>query len=436
MKKIKGGFAMTCPKCGKNIADSKFCPECGASLAGKKVVAHAVKKTEEPEIKETAPELKTPVAPEKGKEVPAVTITKNRKPMIILVAVILILAISVAGVAGYINSKPQVKIANAFENTLFDAESFDFKIEADGLSIVKGEGFVDYGDSLTGSNLYFFLGNENYQDAGFYFVSKQGEVLTGTYGLFMDTNVEALLADFSELAKILGLDMTAESISLLKTGAENINALIVNEKINEDAIEVFYDADVVPFLADIYDVTSEEIPLYSEGKDIFYDFLENGLSEDAMNVIQKLSDDGVENFTLKVDIEETAKCIYNYIVEKEELSFIENSAVFAEINPEEFRDLGEMKIRIGVKGKYLESVEFQGFKISFSNYNEEKNIEEKYNTVAGINENDAWKEGLGIIINEAGEIIEGAGKVVGNVAGEIVEDSVGILDAIFREVLD
>ncbi len=428
---------MTCPKCGKNITESKFCPECGASLAGKKIVAHAVKKAEEPETKASPSAAPSPVkAPEKGAAKPAVTITKNKKPMIILVAVILILAISVAGVAGYVNSKPQVKIANAFENTLFDASSFDFKIEADGISLVKGEGFVDYGDSLTGSNLYFFLGNESYQDAGFYFVSKQGEVLTGTYGLFMDTNINALLADFSELARILGLDITAESIALLKNGAENINALIVDEKINEKAIEVFYDADIVPFLADIYDVTAEEIPLYDEAKDIFYDFLDNGLTEDAMNVIQKLSKDGIENFTLKVDIEETAKCIYNYIVAKEELSFIENSLVFGEINPEEFRDLGEIKIRIGVKGKYLESIEFQGFSLTFSNYNEEKNIEEKYNTVAGINENNAWKEGLGVIINSAGEIIGGASEVIGNVAGEVIEDSVGILDAIFREVLD
>lgn len=426
---------MTCPKCGKNISDSKFCPECGASLAVKKVVAHAVKKPEETQIK-NEPAAEAPKASEAVKEVQGVTVVKNRKPMAILIAVVLILAISVAGVAGYVNSKPQVKIANAFENTLFDAESFDFRIEAEGISIVEGEGFIDYGESLSGSDLYFFLGNQSYQDAGYYFVSNKGEVLTGTYGMFINTNIDALLADFSELADMLGLDMTSESISLMRTGAENIDALIADEKINEDAIEVFYDADIVPYLADIYDVTAEEIPLYDEAKDIFYDFIDNGLTEEAMSVIQKLSDDGVENFTLKVDIEETAKCLYNYIVEKEELAFIENSVIFGEINPEEFRDLGEIKIRIGVKDNYLESVEFQGFKITFRNYNEDKNIEEKYNLVAEINENDAWKEGVSDLLNGAGEIIEGAGEIVGDVAGEIVEDSVGILDAIFREVID
>lgn len=389
---------MKCPKCGAEVVESKFCHECGASLGAKKIVAHAVNKQaqeakpEPPKTQEkaAAPQPVKPEAKAAATGTSAVTIKKNNKPMIIAVAVILILIISVAGVATYAGSKAQVEIAEAFENTLFNASSYDFSIENEGLTLMKVDGFVDYGNGLSDSEIYFFLGDEDHQDKGFHFVANKGEVIAGTYGFFAKTSVQGVLNDITELGKMLGLDVTADLAALINSGSESIDALIVNGKINEEAIKFFYNNDVVPHLAGLYGVSKDEVPLYDEGKAIFYDFLQNGLSEDAIKATVAVGKLGEKSYKLTVDIEESATCLYDYIKAKPELAFIANSSLFAEINPEEFYDLGELKIVVGVKDGYLASIDFQQFEVRFNSYNEDKDIQTKHDYVKTIDQGDAW----------------------------------------------
>ena len=409
----KEDLHMKCPKCSAEVVDSKFCHECGAPLAAKKIVARAANKPEQTKVQpEPAPVQAPKTEPIRSTaQTNTVTVEKNRKPLLIAaVAVILILIISVAGVASYAGKKAQVEIAEAFENTLFNAQSFDFSIENDSLTLLGVDGFVNYGDGLSGSDIYFFLGDEDHADKGFHFVADKGNVIAGTYGFFAKTSVQGVLNDITELADMMGLEITSDLAALINSGSESIDALVVNGNINEEAIKIFYNNDVVPHLAGLYGVSKSEVPDYDTGKAIFYDFLEKGLTDDAIKANVTIGKLGEKSFKITVDIEEAATCLYNYIKAKPELAFIANSTLFGEINPDEFRDLGELKIVVGIKDGYISTVDFMNFEVKFSGYNEAKDIASKHEYVKTLDSGDAWigaiENGIKIGADIAGSVFD------------------------------
>ncbi len=405
---------MKCPKCSAEVVDGKFCHECGAPLGAKKIVARAASKPEQEKAQpkpEAAPQAPANEPIKSTEQTNTVTVEKNRKPLIIaVVAVLLILIISVAGVAGYAGKKAQVEIAEAFENTVFHAQSFDFSIENESFSLLGVDGFVNYGNGLSGSDIYFFLGDEDHADKGFHFVADKGNVIAGTYGFFAKTSVQGVLKDITELADMMGLEITSDLAALINSGAGSIDALVVNGNINEEAIKFFYNNDVVPHLAGLYGVSKSEVPDYDTGKAIFYDFLEKGLTDDAIKANVTIGKLGEKSFKITVDIEEAATCLYNYIKAKPELAFIANSTLFGEINPEEFYDLGELKIVVGIKDGYISTVDFMNFEVKFSGYNETKDIATKHELVNSIDSGDAWvgaiENGIKVGAEIAGDVFD------------------------------
>lgn len=264
-----------------------------------------------PQADIVAPVVAQPVAPAPAK--------KLKKPIIIGAVAALIVAIIVAVVlifvlpgsddkeegdakkaegdaqtqsATYEVDSPLGDISAALEKTLFENSGMEFTIYVDGEEIYGAIGIGDTG-----------------KDSGFYFIDSDGYgfgLAEYVYHASWDPNdpmPDGFMEDLSEELSSAGLDIDI---------GESIDD-VLNNKIDRDALAKLYNDNRADIEAMIEDETGESIslPEFDSIQQFFADFVNEGLTEDAIS-IEEAKDGDYTIYEMEINVAELAKCAYDY----------------------------------------------------------------------------------------------------------------------------
>ncbi len=315
---------MLCPNCGSNISsDSKFCALCG---------------TPAPSQNQLDP---TPQAEVINEPTPVTTATtKTKKPKkklpLIITAVVLVVAI-IAGVAALaITGTPEVKVINAFKNTVFNSSEMNIKVKIASedtdycrndhteydISITIGDDIDSSTFKIKGSGEYEY--NNNYYYDGYYDSSnyenwekyswednysiKNGKLYEedDEYG-----EVSEYLGYFEEDLEYYDIDVDLE---------EEINS-ILNGKIDEKAIEKIYNEIVVPTVEKMFKEELDEtieLPEYDEIFGTATDLFKDKAVREALDFEKIKSDLPGTTYEYSIDLGDLAEAVLEYAIEDEQ----------------------------------------------------------------------------------------------------------------------
>lgn len=386
---------MFCTNCGTQCENVNVCPNCGNVLNAEPTVADAAT-----EVTFAEPGAAAPAAAPAKKSF-------NIKKLIPVIAIVLVVAIvaGIVGIAG-LAQKPTAKLASAVEKLAFDTESLTFSIKTDYGE--EYEGAIAFGKDVASSSFYFNVSedNEDYMSV----VSNNGELvywMDGYYGTAIKANLPKLydyaLKNKDEMAEMQGWDDYADMSSDFEdefgiAGDQAINwleSIISGKKINENTLEDIYNTVLRPQMADEMDEDEKVIPDYKTMKKILVGFIAKGLDEEAVEVIDKSTKDGVKMYKVKVDPTEVARCLYEYVQDNRDLkAFLKTEAGEDFLDELEYlkdEDYGsKIKFTFGIKGGRLAYLEGDGVKITLGDFNKSFDFEKQYKSVE--DNSDEWSE--------------------------------------------
>ncbi len=304
---------------------------------------------------------------------------KNSRIMNAFLAVLIILSImsaSVAGAAVYYSTLPQVKIAQAVKKSVFEAESFSFTADLPD-SELKFAGKVVYGKDINDTKAVLTLGGEPLIGVynGKMFFNYNGYGFVGTFDEF-----EEYWSDLGGLLETMGLSFSEPDIT---TVFEVVSEIVKDNRLNRSAIEKGFNKILLPVACNLLDIESANVPDFNGSEQLLFDFLENGLSEEAVLIERDAKSGSVQYYEMKVDGAEVAQCVFDYAEENEEFNGILNSSLLSEIDAGDFDSLGEYEVVFGIENGMIISVEIDGYEFSYSDYNETDFDDEK---ISGIME--------------------------------------------------
>lgn len=357
---------MFCPNCGTQSENVNACPNCGAAFNN-----------------EPAEPVNAGFAPVVEPKAPAAKKLPKNKVTLAIVAVVVALAIIIASVAIAAAGKPMVKIASGIEKLLFDTKSFDFTIKSGEEKIT---GAVAWGDNLVKSSFYVkasYDGEIEMQAA-----SNEGDFayVVGGYG------VEGNLTTFYDNAKQnpedifegsgMSYDSFVESMEE-ETGLTPdtvfgwIESIVKSKNVNEDTVEDIFDSFLRVMFAEEFDEDVENIPDYKTLKKVLVKFLKSGLNEEAVEVLDKYSEDGIKKYDLKINTKEFSKCLYEFVKENKDLKDFWATDVgeefLDELESATDYDAERIKVTVGLKSGRLAFMQYgeSGYKVTveFTNFN-------------------------------------------------------------------
>ena len=298
---------MFCPNCGTQSENVNACPQCGYVFA------------EEP-----AAPVNPGFAPVVEAKAPAAKKLPKNKITAAIIAVVVVVAIIIASVAIAGAGKPMVKIASGVEKLLFNTESFKFTIKA---YDEKTTGAVAWGDNLVKSS--FLVKTEGLEAA-----ATEGDFVVYYEEYYGNGGMEGNLSQLydyikqnpEELFENTGMDYD-EYVEMMEEEAGItpdkvfgwIDTIVKKEKVNEDTVEEIFDSWVRVMFAEEIDEDVENIPDYKTLKKVLVKFLKNGLNDEAVEVLDKYTEDGIKKYDLKINTKEFAKCLYEFVKENKDL---------------------------------------------------------------------------------------------------------------------
>lgn len=299
-------------------------------------------------------------APEKGKKAKKKgSMKKGKKIAISVVSVVLALALILGSIVGIgYATHPEFQLAYAIKKTLLDSKGFDFTLTVtDEWSRYSNElvvdGIIDFGETTETTDIYMMATNKhsvegyeeeiynyetnsyemqyieprNYFDT-YYAAIYQGEGIVGLVegeddiafdGIFFNGTTENLLNELEAICE--GSEYISEGFdeyANLTVGEafEFARNLISNEKINEDVIQSLFDGSLNHFMDKELDV---EMFTYEETMRLLAEFFISGLTEDAFEIEDTYTENGIKKRDVVIDFNELMACLSEFIDEHDEL---------------------------------------------------------------------------------------------------------------------
>lgn len=293
---------MFCKNCGTQIADNAVaCPNCGTQV-GVNQGASQEFRTYSPiwanqQDAVTTPQPLTyaqpPVNPKKG--------GKKKKPFIIAIALVLVVAI-VVGIIAFAGGNPASKAFNAVRKTAFDSSEITITLvgNTDENVILS----LAFGDDINSSYFDEKVGGVSYISL------KNGKMYQ--MGQDMGVELETGLAYYDTmLSSELGVDVNI---------TEEINK-ILNNKIDEDALSELLDGIVLPELEKaIKEETgvNVDLPTYDECMEFIEKLLKDKDVRKSLNIKKAKSDNPGKTYSYDVVCGDFATAFFEFVQSKDE----------------------------------------------------------------------------------------------------------------------
>lgn len=384
---------MVCSNCGSSFEKSKkFCPACGYSVkpsaedrldSGEFLGAPAntvmMRAEADDDYALSAFSYRQPATPaEHNDDIGFEDKPKNKKNMRIkllapAVALTLVVSIVVAAWNIFLAVNPQVRIAKAFEKTLFASKGITFELSEDGEKTAAGN--VVFGKNTFASDLFIETadGNRIICDNGRLFVDYGGSC----YAVDMPDVCAELAKGIEEIesgnvTKVVdaledkyGVEVKPEQVA---NWAEN---LIKNKTLNEKVIKELWNTVAVSVIATHFDIDDKDVPKYSDIKSIISGALKKGIGSEAFKLINTQKKNGVKYYECEVVPSEIVEGMLGYVLDCKKLQpildaknadgttvreTVENKLELIESGKYNGRIYEKVEVRFGIKGGYLVSL--------------------------------------------------------------------------------
>lgn len=297
-------------------------------------------------------------------------------------------------VEGYkpINStNDEGKIIAALDKTLFGTRSMKVSVAEYNEEIF--EGYIDLGETLASSGLYFEIDGGETNGAVY-----DGNLIAADsyYNEHITADIKKIAASDEEEINSFLLELTGHSadewVEELKTFGIDISTAkvlgwvskIVDGRINEDVVAEIFDEVAIPYAVAMvnsygYEIDAKDIPDFKTLKGIVYEFFLNGHASSALEITVN-----GDEYEVALHFGEFIKNAVEFVSNHEKLQGIVNSQLgqeFIEMLNEDLEYISEeedLLFTVELENGYISKVEFYDVEIELSDFNEFTGIKEDY----------------------------------------------------------
>lgn len=380
---------MFCPNCGNQFEGTSFCPACGSKVEQEATdmqqnMQQNVQQPQQPQqfqpVQQNAP-IMPPQGVPNGFQPPAQQPQKKNMKKILLIsipAVVVAIALVVGVVFAVFASNPRVAVLTALEKTLFEATDYNLEFNySDDYDDMGFEVSVAYGDRLSNSSFYCSF-DDGYTKSKV--VSNQGKLLAcwqfddydeekyklliavdDIYNELMESPDKLDDEPFEELIEVIDSEFNIEQEQLVNV-ASNI---ISGNKINESAIEEFYNISGRSFMSDVLDEKEDDIPDYDTLRKLLSEFVAKGISEESVVIEKGDKKNGVTYYDITVNVSLLLSDLNLFLTESKDAEVFlatdagEELLEIIEDSVEWYEDEDDIELQVGISDGFLTEIYYE-----------------------------------------------------------------------------